>query len=106
MEMSVPLNNFGNEIDVDNFTGNNEEIKVNQNKALEAEFVKFFDEKGGCIYENAMIDFLQTDLGLKRSDYEKDLNLFFINNCYKIANTYFIKSLNDSILDPVKALLI
>ena len=93
-------------IDNSNVDGNrippfNLEVRTIQNKALETEFIKFFDDKGGCIYENSIIDFLQTDLGLKRSDYDNYLTLFLKNNCYKIANTYFIKSLNDASLDPV-----
>lgn len=100
IEMNSPSINNSN-LDGNRITNYNSEVIAVQNKALESEFIKFFDDKGGCIYENSIIDFLQTDLGLKRTEYINDLTLFLKNNCYKIGNTYFIKSLNDASLDPV-----
>ncbi len=100
IELNSPLID-NSKLDGNKIPPNNLEVRTIQNKALEAEFIKFFDDKGGCIYENSMIDFLQSELGLKRSEYDNDLTSFLKNNCYKIGNTYFIKSLNDASLDPV-----
>jgi hypothetical protein len=94
---NLPINN--------NINSNLPQINQQQNrpinKAIEAEIIKFFEEKGGCIYENMIVEYFQTEIGVKKTDFEDDLTVFLKNSCNKIGSTYFIKSLNDASLDPV-----